>query len=54
MNFNGLGFFDEVRTIETQAGLPKLNRHLAVIKRLDNTITGSGFSIYKKIHLWLQ
>lgn len=48
MNIKYSGFFDEVISIETQIGLPKLSRHLAVIKRLKNIVTGSGFSIYKE------
>lgn len=43
-----LSFFYKVKSIETQAGLPKLHRHLSMIKRGGNLTTGSGFSIYKE------
>lgn len=41
-------FFEKINVIDTQIGLPKIYRHLAVIKRSNKTVTGSGFSINEK------
>ena len=40
-------FFTKINLIETQIGLPKIYRHLAVLER-NNIVTGSGFSINEK------
>lgn len=45
MSEQNLSFFSEIKRIKTQIGLPKIYRYLAVIKRLDKTVTGSGFSV---------